>query len=117
MKIRVQPTVPDAWALGAIVVVGAAIVLAISAFRLGAVDPRPASPMDAPTTAPFQTTAPATAVPTSSSAITDPNAAPAQASPVRTFVPGESPLPTEATGRGTKTPDLPPPAYRLSNQD
>ena len=112
MKIRMQPTVPDAWALGAIVVVGAAIVLAISAFRLGAADPRPASPLDVPTTAPLQTTAPATAVPTSSSAITDQTGAPAQASPLRTFVPAESPVPTNATDQVKKTPDLPPPAYR-----
>lgn len=112
MKIRIQPNVPDAWALGAIVLLGAAVVLAVSAFRLGAVDPRPASPLDVPTTAPLQTAAPATALPTSSPAISDSSAAPAQASPIRTLVPRESPLPTDATGQGTKTPDLPPPAYR-----
>jgi hypothetical protein len=119
MRIRVEPNVPDAWVLGAIVIAGAGVVLAISALRLGALDPRPASPLNAPTVAPtsLTTTAPATAAPLSSPAITDPNIAPAQASPPRTFVPAESPLPTDGGGRGTKTPDLPPPGYHLGNQD
>ena len=59
-----QSNVPDAWVIGAIVLVGAAIVLAISALRLGAVDQRPASPLDAPTAAPAATF-PATIAPTS----------------------------------------------------
>jgi hypothetical protein len=119
MRIRVEPNVPDAWVLGAIVIAGAGVVLAISALRLGAVDPRPASPLSAPTVAPtaLTTNAPATAAPASSPATVDPNGVPAQASPLRTFVPAESPLPTDGGGRGTKTPDLPPPGYRLANQD
>ena len=52
MRIRMQSNVPDAWVIGAIVLLGAGIVLAVSAMRLGAVDPRPASPLDAPTVAP-----------------------------------------------------------------
>jgi hypothetical protein len=109
-----QSNVPDAWVIGAIVLLGAAIVLAISALRLGAVDQRPASPLDAPTVAPSKitTSAPATAAPTSSSGMIESTGA-----PVRTFMPGETALPGGSSIPGKKTPDLPPPGYRLSGQD
>ena len=110
-----QSNVPDAWVIGAIVVAGAGIVLAISALRLGAADPRPASPLDAPTVAP--TAMPAivdpTAAPTSSFRIVEPNGT----SPVRTFTPVESALPNETAVPGQKTPDLPPPGYIKPEQN
>jgi hypothetical protein len=106
MRIRMQSNVPDAWVIGAIVLAGAAIVLAISALRLGPVEPRPGTPLNAPTFAP-------SAVPT----IVDATAAPTSgifapgASPVRTFTPGESAVPSPTAIPGQKTPDLPPPGY------
>jgi hypothetical protein len=114
MRIRMQSNVPDAWVIGAIVLAGAAIVLAISAVRLGAVDQRPASPLDAPTVAP--TALPAivdhAVPPTGSSGIFQPGA-----SPVRTFIPEESPLPNGSAAPGRKTPDLPPPGYVKPEQN
>jgi hypothetical protein len=114
MRIRMQSNVPDAWVIGAIVLAGAAIVLAISALRLGTVDQRPASPLGAPTVAP--TAPPAivnpTVVPIGSSGIFEPGA-----SPVRTFTPVESPLPNETVVPGRKTPDLPPPGYIKPEQN
>src|SRR5712691_11394128 len=76
MRIRVEPNVPDAWVVGAILVLGAGIVLAISALRLGAVEPRPASPLDAPIVAPTAMPAigNATAAPTGASGIFEPGA-------------------------------------------
>ena len=109
-----QSNVPDAWVIGAIVLLGAGIVLAISALRLGAVDPRPASPLDAPTVAPtaIPTSAPATAVPISSAGIVETTGA-----PIPTFVPADTPPSGASTIPGKKTPDLPPPGYRLADQD
>src|SRR4029077_13898113 len=108
MRIRMQTNVPDAWVIGAIVLLGAAIVLAIAALRLGAIDQRPASPLGAPTVAPsgIATGAPATAAPTSTSGAFQPGA-----SPVQTFTPVESPVPAQTSVPGQKTPDLPPPGY------
>ena len=100
-----QSNVPDAWVIGAIVLLGAGIVLAVSALRLGAVDPRPASPLDAPTVAP--SAMPANAAPTSSSGIFEPSAS----GPIRTFYPSASALPDPTGAPGQKTPDLPPPGY------
>jgi hypothetical protein len=114
MRIRVQSNVPDAWVIGAIVLAGAAIVLAISALRLGTVDPRPLSPVDAPTVAPtaMTTSVPATPAPTSSAGMIESTGA-----PIRTFVPADTPLPGASSIPGKKTPDLPPPGYHLSEQD
>ena len=114
MRIRVQSNVPDAWVISAIVLAGAAIVLAISVSRLGALDPRPLSPVNAPTVAPtaITTSAPATAAPTSSAGMLESTAV-----PLRTFVPGETPLPGASSIPGKKTPDLPPPGYHLGGQD
>jgi hypothetical protein len=109
MRVRVQSNVPDAWVIGAIVLAAAGIVLAISALRLGTVDPRPARPLDVPTVTPIVN---ATAVPTSSTNVVEPDA-----TPLRTFVPAESPLPNESAIPAPKTPDLPPPGYRLDEQD
>ena len=105
MRIRMQSNVPDAWVIGAIVLLGAGIVLAVSALRLGAVDQRPASPLDAPTVAP--SAMPANAAPTSSSGIFEPSAS----GPIRTFVPADSSQPAASGIPGQKTPDLPPPGY------
>jgi hypothetical protein len=113
MRVRVQSNVPDGWVIGAVVVTAAAIVLAISILRLGTADLRPASPIDAPTALP--TTQPAvnaTAVPITSADVVAP-----AASPARTFVPLESALPNESAIPAKKTPDLPPPGYRLDDQD
>ena len=109
-----QSNVPEAWVIGAIVLLGAAIVLAISALRLGAVDQRPASPLTAPTVAPtaIATSGPATAAPTSSAGVVETTGA-----PIRTFLPGDSPVPGGSSVPGQKTPDLPPPGYRLGVQD
>ncbi len=114
MRIRVQSNVPEPWVIGAIVLAGAAIVLAISALRLGTLDPRPLSPVDAPTVAPtaITTSAPATAAPTSSAGMVESTSV-----PIRTFVPGDTPLPGGSSIPGKKTPDLPPPGYHLSDQD
>jgi hypothetical protein len=114
MRIRVQSNVPDVWAIGAIVLAGAGIVLAISALHLGAVDPRPLAPAEVPTVAPtaMTTTATATEAPTSSAGIVESTAA-----PIRIFVPSETQVPTESSVPGKKTPDLPPPGYHQSGQD
>lgn len=113
MRIQVEPNVPDAKVIGAIVVIGAGIVLAISALRLGVLDPRPASPLDAPTFAPtaIPTIAPVTA-PTSPIRTSEPGA-----NPVRTLTPVESPLPNVTAIPGQKTPDLPPPGYIKPEQN
>jgi hypothetical protein len=103
MRIRMQSNVPDAWVIGAIVLAGAAIVLAISVLRLGGVGPRPLAPADAPTVAPIATGAP-TAAPSSSAGIVDSTGV-----PIRTFVPAVTPVPGESSIPAKKTPDLPPP--------
>ena len=114
MKVRVRSSVPDAWVLGTIVVLGAAIVLALSAVRLGALDQRPASPLNVPTLAPtaLPTTIPATATPTTSTGTFEPGS-----SPVRIVTPAESPQPVETVVPGRKTPDLPPPGYTRPEQN
>ena len=114
MRIRTQSNTPDAWVIAAIVLAGAGIILAISILRSTTTDPRPASPLDAPSVAP-----------TAPPAIVDPTAAPTTAagttgpatSPLRTFTPAESPLPNESAIPAPNTPDLPPPGYRLDDQD
>jgi len=111
MRIRVQSNVPDAWVIGAIVLFGAAIVLAISMLRMGSVDPRPASPLEAPTALPAFNAAPVTAAPTGAPGVVDPGA------PVKTFVPVESPLPGASNPPAPKTPDLPPPGYIKPEQN
>jgi len=111
MRIRVQSNVPDAWVIGAIVLLGAAIVLAISMLRMGSVDPRPASPLEAPTALPAFTAAPVTAAPTGAPGVVESGA------PVKTFVPVESPLPGASNPPAPKTPDLPPPGYIKPEQN
>ena len=112
MRIRVQSNVPDAWVIGAIVVAGAAIVLAISIMRLGAADTRPLAPADAPTVVPAIATSAPTAAPTSSAGIVESTGA-----PIRTFVPAVTPVPDDSGIPAKKTPDLPPPGYHQSDQD
>jgi hypothetical protein len=107
-----QSNVPDGWVIGAIVLAGAAIVLAISALRLGAFDQRPASPLEAPAPTALPTIGNATAAPTSSAGIVESTGA-----PIRTFLPADTPLPGASSIPGKKTPDIPPPGYRLPGQD
>src|SRR5690348_2055984 len=102
MRIRVQSNVPDAWVIGAIVVGGAAIVLAISLLRLGATDTRPLAPADAPTAVPAIATSAPIFAPTSSAEVVEPTGGPA-----RTFVPAITPVPGDSGIPAKKTPDLP----------
>ena len=113
MRVRVQSNVPDAWVIGAIVLLGAAIVLAVSSLRLGSFDPRPASPLDAPTAMPTVLTsaAPVPTAPTGAPGVVE------SAAPVKTFAPAESPLPGASNPPAPKTPDLPPPGYIKPEQN
>ena len=115
MRIRVQPNVPDAWVLGAIVVAGAGIVLAISALRLGAADPRPAGPLSAPTAVPTALTTTRLAVSPASSARSSPGRGPARAFRSGLSLRESRLSPDAAVVAQDSRPS--PPDYRLSDQD
>ena len=116
MRVDVQSNLPDARVLAAIVVIGAAIVVAISVWRLTAAEQHGAGQVPpAVQTAPAPASVPATAAPASSPLILEATLAPLPAEPSAgapaprpTLDPRSSPI---ASAQPIK-PDQPPPGYR-----